>query len=203
MATHIRLKAGLLSIILILLFILPASAAAQIEFKLAWDPNAEDDIDGYDIYIRDGYTGSAYKIIGDVYVDELADPDNPMVVITDLYNGLVVDPDLVVFKIPEMEDGSKYYFALTAFDQEGNVSDFSRELCLEVSGSSVLECQANNSGAGGGGGGSCFIAAAACELPKVNKSSATSILIGIVLSGVVLSGIAAYIKKSEINEQLN
>jgi len=190
MITHITPKFTILSIFIILSFVLPASAAAQIEFKLAWDPNQEIDIDGYDIYFRNGYPGSAYRMIGDVYMDELADPDNPMVTITDLYNGVSVDPGLPALNIAEMEDGSQYYFALTAFDQQGNVSDFSRELCVEVTGSSVGECQANFSndsssgGGGGGGGGGCLITAAAWELPGANKKSAVSFLIGFILIGL-------------------
>jgi hypothetical protein len=190
MITLIGLKSSILSVFIILFiflcFILPASAVAQIKFKLAWDPNLEEDLDGYDIYFREGSPHSAYRMIGDVYVDELADPDNPMVTITDLYNGASVDPDLPAFNIDEMEDGSKYYFALTAFDQQGNVSDLSRDVCVEVSGSSVHGCQADygNAGGGGGGGGGCLITAAACELPGVNKNSTASFLIGFILIGL-------------------
>ena len=190
MITNIGAKSSILSIFIILYFILPASAVAQIEFKLAWDPNLEVDLDGYDIYVREGFPGSAYRMIGDVYVEELADPDNPMVTITDLYNGALVDPDLPAINITEMEDGSKYYFALTAVDQQGNVSDFSREVCVEVSGSSVHGCQADYSNANssvdsGGGGGGCLITAAACELPGVDKNSAASFFIGFILIGLV------------------
>jgi len=186
MITLIGFKSSILSIFIILCFILPASAVAQIEFKLAWDPNLEEDLDGYDIYFREGSPGSAYRMIGDVYVDELADPDNPMVTITDYFNGASVDPDLPEFNIDELEDGSKYYFALTAFDQQGSVSDFSREVCVKVSGSSVHGCQADYGNAGGGGGGGgCLISASACELPGMNKNSTASFLIGFILIGLV------------------
>ena len=66
-----------------------------------------------------------------------------------------------------MENGEIYYYAITAFDVQGNVSDFSEELCLEVIESSVTECTypksynalSNvdvNSDSGGSSGG-CFI----------------------------------------------
>lgn len=151
------LKQGI--IVLVLLFLsLPASFASQpIEFKIGWDANLEEDLDGYEIFFREGHPGSNYKMIGDVYVDELADPDNPMVTITDLYNGVLADPTTPAFTVAQFDDNSTYYFALKAFDKDGNMSEFSQELCLEVSDTSVAECRSVNSvaesGGGGGGGG--------------------------------------------------
>ena len=73
--------------------------------------------------------------------------------------------------ITELEDGSKYYLAVTAYDVEGNESDYSNELCVQVAGLSVSECRsadgsvdnsdsgdndsgsADSGGGGGGGGG--------------------------------------------------
>ena len=43
--------------------------------------------------------------------------------------------------ITELEDDSKYYFAVTAFDVEGIESDYSKELCVQVAGISVTECR--------------------------------------------------------------
>jgi hypothetical protein len=112
-----------------------------------------------------------------VYVDELEDPDNPTVAITDLYNGLLTDLITPVVRMTELANNSTYRFVLTAFDTQGKTSDFSEELCVEVIGTSVVECRSGASGsdgsaendadsdsvsengAGSGSGGGCFIAA--------------------------------------------
>ncbi len=77
-----------------LFFDRPTFAFKTFEFKFAWDANIEADLDGYQIYIRDGVSDSPYQLIADVYLDELLDPENPMVTIT-----------------RELSDNSKYYFA--------------------------------------------------------------------------------------------
>lgn len=133
---------------------LPIMASEIVEFKLAWDANSEEDLDGYEIYAREGVSGSPYKLIGEVYVDELAEPDNPMVTITDLYNGVFAGPAI---RMTELADNSTYYFALTAFDTQGNISDLSKELCVEITGSSAIECRSAANGGDSGGGGGCFI----------------------------------------------
>ena len=146
---------------------LPTTASGQAEFILGWDANDEADLDGYEIYFREGVSGSTYKFLAEVYVDELEDPDNPMVTIADLDNDLLTDRIKPVVGMTELTNSSTYHFALTAFDTQGKTSDFSEELCVEVVGSSVVECRsADNSadsGSGGGGGG-CFIAASSFGL---------------------------------------
>lgn len=145
----------------------PTAAYATIEFKLAWDANAEEDLDGYEIYYRT--SNSDYELLADVYLDELEDPDNPMVTITDLYNGVLPDSSIPVVNVPAlaMADGETYYFALTAFNVQGNTSDFSKELCVEVTGSSVTECRSlNSSDDSGGGGGGCFISTTDYKINK-------------------------------------
>ena len=150
-----------------LVFVNSSDASEPIEFILAWDANAEEDIDGYEIYFRNPY--SDFVLLGDVYVEELADPDNPMVTITDVYNGGPSNLTIPSVKLPTsaMENGEIYYFAITAFDGQGNISDFSEEICLEVVESSVTECVYShslhalssvdvNSDSGGSSGG-CFI----------------------------------------------
>jgi hypothetical protein len=107
-----------------LFFDQPTFASETIEFKLAWDANTEADLDGYQIYFRDGISGSVYQMIGDVHVDELVDPDNPMHTVT-----------------AELTDNSKYYFAITASDTHGKISDFSEEACAEITGSTVTACR--------------------------------------------------------------
>jgi hypothetical protein len=150
-----------------LVFVNSSDASDPIEFILAWDANAEEDLDGYEIYFSNSY--SDFVLLGDVYVEELADPDNPMVTITDVYNGVPSNLTIPSVKLPisAMKNGEIYYYAITAFNVQGNVSDFSEEICLEVIESSVTECAyplTNNVLSGvdvnsdsGGGSGGCFI----------------------------------------------
>jgi hypothetical protein len=152
---------------------LPAAASESPEFILGWDANEEADLDGYEIYFKKGVSGSEYKFLAEVYVDELEDPDNPMVTITDLYNDLLTDLVTPVVKMAELVNNSTYHFSLTAFNTQGKTSDFSEEVCVEVIGTSVVECGSADSGSesdgsaenssGGGSGGGCFITAPSFE----------------------------------------
>ena len=145
----------------------PSTASGPTEFILGWDANEEADLDGYEVYFRKGVPGATYKFLAEVYVDELEDPDNPTVTITNLYNGLLTDLITPVVRMAELENNSTYHFALTAFDTQGKTSDFSEELCVEVIETSVVECRSEDSGSDGsaengadsGSGGGCFIAA--------------------------------------------
>ena len=69
-----------------------------------------------------------------------------MVTITDVYNGLLTDIITPVVRTAELANNSTYHFALTAFDTQGQTSDFSEELCVEVIGTSVVECGSVDSG---------------------------------------------------------
>ena len=163
-----------------------STASGPTEFILGWDANEEADLDGYEVYFRKGVLGATYKFLAEVYVDELEDPDNPTVTITNLYNGLLTDLITPVVRMAELANNSTYHFALTAFDTQGKTSDFSEELCVEVIETSVVECRFADNGSDGsaengadsgggsdgndsdgsaengadsGSGGGCFIAA--------------------------------------------
>ena len=84
-----------------LVFVNSSDASEPIEFILAWDANAEENLDGYEIYFSNSY--SDFVLLGDVYVEELADPDNPMVTITDVYNGVPSDLIIPSVKLPTSE----------------------------------------------------------------------------------------------------
>lgn len=131
-----------------LVFPLNSTASGPAEFILGWDANSEADLDGYEIYFRKGVPGATYKFLAEVYVNELEDPDNPTVTITDLYNGLLTDLITPVVRMAELANNSTYLFALTAFDTQGKTSDFSEELCVEVIGTSVVECRSADSDSG-------------------------------------------------------
>ena len=169
------------SVSISLFFVQPTTAYAAIDFKLTWDANTEGDLEGYEIYYRT--SNSDYEFLGDVYLDELTDPDNPMVTITNLYNGVLPDSSIPVVNVSAlaMVDGETYFFAVTAFDVQGDTSDFSEKLCLEVTGSSVAGCRSLNSSddsGGGGGGGGCFIATTTYGFRKAEIFSALTLLLG-------------------------
>jgi hypothetical protein len=98
----------------------PRQAASAL--TLAWDPNTEYDLAGYNIYY--GIQPGNYDSITDV-------------------------GNVTQYTVSNLEAGTQYYFAVTAYDTSGNESDFSEE----VSGSSTFI----DSDSGGG----CFIATAA------------------------------------------
>ena len=156
-----------------LFFEQPTIASETIEFKLAWDANTEADLDGYEIYFRDVVSGSLYQKIGDVFVEELMDPDNPMVTITNLFKGgYPVTPSI---SINELSNNSKYYFAITAFDTQRNISDFSEEVCAEITGSTATECRVDEIiGCGGArGSGIWYWDAAESEWAQMTSETTT------------------------------
>jgi hypothetical protein len=131
----------------ILLF--PAITSAY-DLRLAWDSNTEPDLEGYKLYGRQDDSDSDLNLIDTYPEEELSDPLNPMIEVTDLEYEVV------------------YEFAVTAYDTNGNESDYSDSVIVqngefidsgEVSSSGTLSSGETNSG--GSGGGACFIAIAA------------------------------------------
>jgi uncharacterized membrane protein YgcG len=133
--------------VLVLLFF--ATPALSVDVTLAWDSNGEADLDGYGVYFKQGEPGPPYDLFGYVSLQELNDPDNPEMTVTGL------------------EQGSSYYFAVTAYDTAGNESGYSAPVCAQI-GDQILPCPSSSSsgssgdsggssGGGGGGGGGCFI----------------------------------------------
>jgi hypothetical protein len=109
--------------------------ALAAEVTLAWDPNSETDLAGYGIYFRKSTNGPPYDLFGYVTLADLQDANNP------------------TFTLTNLEKGFQYFFAATAYDTDGNESDYSNSVCAEVSDNIEL-C---GGGGGGGGGGGCFI----------------------------------------------
>jgi hypothetical protein len=94
---------SLLASLLILFQLATSVHSAQV--TLAWDPNTEPDVTGYRIY---------YSFLSDQY-DYSADVGNQ-----------------TSFTLASLQDGKTYYFAATAYDQEGNESDFSNEVVFNA-----------------------------------------------------------------------
>jgi len=152
------LSAGLFFSILTLL---PSSALAA-DVTLAWNPNSEDHVEGYGVYFSQDDSGPPYNLFGYVALNELSDSSSP------------------AFTVTGLENGARYYFAVTAYDTTGNESDFSNSVCADV-GDVITPCVSANTGSGGetgsggaanaggsgssggGGGGGCFIESSAAH----------------------------------------
>jgi hypothetical protein len=120
------------------------SSSAAYQIILAWDPNTEPDLEGYVLYGKQGSPDPPFDYVDSYPEVDLADPLNPRAVITDL------------------ESDVTYFFAVTAYDTEGNQSDYSN--VVSVLNGNMIETDGNSNGNGGGGGsggGGCFINTAA------------------------------------------
>ena len=115
------------------------SSSAADQIILSWNPNTEPDLEGYVLYGKQGSSEPPFDYV-DTYPEvDLADPLNPRAVITDLENDVT------------------YYFAVTAYDTEGNESDYSNIVSVSKSNGIDVGGNSNGDGGGGGGGGGCFI----------------------------------------------
>jgi hypothetical protein len=122
------------------------------DVRIAWDPNSEEDLQGYGVYFSSGIYGPPYSLVGYVELSELDNENSP------------------TFLISGLTTGAKYSLAVTAYDAEGNESYYSSPVCIEV-GVGQIQCTAldassstssgDSGGGGGGGGGGCFISTAA------------------------------------------
>jgi len=108
--------------------------AQGFEVTLAWDPNQEPDLIGYNVYVNDVSYDPSYYQLDTVSLDEI-DPDNPMYTAT------------------ELKENLQYCFVVTAYDFEGFESGFSNEVCV-LNGQEIVSKSVQ---ASGGGGGGCFI----------------------------------------------
>jgi hypothetical protein len=160
--------------IILLLIVLSVAPAFSADVRLAWDPNSEDDLNGYGVYFNSGNFGPPYNLAGYVEVAELADPDSPSFVVTGLTTG------------------ARYSFAVTAYDTDGNESYYSSPVCVEV-GVGQIQCSSldasssTSSGGGsggGGGGGGCFIASAAAASGASPWAGVASAFSSVVLLGL-------------------
>jgi uncharacterized membrane protein YgcG len=146
---------------------------------LGWDANSEPDLEGYAIYRNPDSSGPPYKYDDTLPEDDLSDPLHPMVTLTGL------------------NEKTKYYVAVTAYDAEGNESYFSNEICFEVVDSTISNCTTSSTasgsssgssgggsggGGGGGGGGWCFISSVADESNGLPVMFFVLVVVGLVLS---------------------
>ncbi len=129
-----------------------APASAPLEITIAWDPNTDEELAGYGIYVKNS-PDEPFRLLDDLYLDELEDPQNPMVTLT------------------QLEEGFTYYFSVTAFGKDGQESYYSKSVCAQVNEASISRCSSGSSGGGGGGGGGggCFITSASGNWKTLNS----------------------------------
>lgn len=183
--------------LLLSLFVTPAGA---YDVVIAWDPNDEPNLAGYVLYVDDGISEILYEYIDSYPLEEL-DPQNPRVKITDLSEDLA------------------YYFVVTAYDADGNESDYSDEICVingepcpqswlayreqpvnpaSVSTNKATSSSAGSFGSSGGSGGSeCFIS-------TINYTEKNTRLISqkqtfLLLAFLILMGIIQLLNKTCTN----
>ena len=119
------------------------AAAQGAEVTLAWDPNDEPDLAGYNVYVNQVGPGPPYYQFNTVSLAEI-EPDNPLYTATGL------------------KEESYYCFVVTAYDAEGFESGYSNEVCV-LNGQQVVFNSAQYSVGDGGGGGGCFISISSDE----------------------------------------
>jgi len=147
---------------------------------IGWDPNDEPDLEGYAVYYNMGSPGPPYEYSKDFPENKLADPLNPVVTVTGL------------------QEDTKYYVAVTAYDNDGNESSYSDDVCVQIVDSAIEACSSSasasgSSGGGGGGGGggfACFISTTCAQTP--NSLSSTHPYI--IASGAFLFLLLAAVK---------
>ena len=140
------------------------SPSYAVNVTLGWDPNDEPDLEGYKVYHNIGEPGPPYKHRTTVPETRLPDPLNPIV------------------KLTGLQEDTKYFVAVTAYDTDGNESDYSNDVWLQIMDPAIGACSASTgsssggsgdreSGSGGGGSGgsvSCFISSAGLKTASPN-----------------------------------
>jgi uncharacterized membrane protein YgcG len=148
---------GRFALVLVFFFLCFSLSDAKT-VTLAWNSNDEPDLEGYIVYRNVDSPGPPYR-----YSDELPEED-------------LANPLYPIVKITGLQENKKYYVAVTAYDTEGNESNYSNNVCFQIVDSTISACSssaiqsgssagsssaaASGSSSGGGGGSSCFISTA-------------------------------------------
>jgi hypothetical protein len=112
-----------------------AGVACSATVTVAWDPNPEPTVAGYNMYY--GTSSGRYTNSVDVGSETRC-------------------------AISALQEGVTYYLAVTAYDGSGNQSGYSDEIVYTVpSGADPAPSPGSSAASGGSGGGGCFIATAA------------------------------------------
>lgn len=155
-----------------LMVLLSVELASAADLTLAWDSNQESDLEGYGVYFNKGTSGPPYNLFGYITTGELTNPSNP------------------VFTVTGLDKGARYYFAVTAYDTEGNESYFSNSVCADV-GDVIAPCSSagggGGSGGGSGGGAGCFIGTASADTGHFNGGLVALTALGCMVAGLILT----------------
>lgn len=94
------------------MLLLPIVGQAQEPpfIQLAWNPNTEEDLAGYRLYV--GQASGQYEVTFPLPLADVQDPTNPSWTV----------------EYPPFLDGGTFFFALTAYDQAGQESGYSNEV---------------------------------------------------------------------------
>ncbi len=127
-----------------------------VDVTLAWSPNTESDVEGYNLYYKMGLNGAPYNGVG------ATEGDAPITISTDeLYN-----PEQPEFTIHGLNENETYHFVLTAYDIDGYESAYSDEVSFNSADYDTINSENPDDLIGdgsfdGGDSGGCFIATAA------------------------------------------
>ena len=142
------------------------------DLTIAWDPNREPNLDGYTVYYKKYSPGPPYDYVGDLPLSTFVNPDKPVTQITNLENDI------------------NYYFALTAYDTDGNESSFSTNLCASSDGQTILNCtppasssHSNSSGSSSSAG--CFIQSSGGPASILQILLVLAIILSVMLPAVL------------------
>lgn len=163
---------------LLVICAVPLPAANAKNVTIGWDANSEPDLEGYVVYRNTDSPGPPYDSADTLPEDNLANPLRPKATLTGL------------------EEGKEYYVALTAYNTEGDESNFSNDVCVEVvngvvelcsqSAAPVASSGSSSRGGGGGGHGACFITTAGTEASMFSQWVAQPVIRSQVLAMLFL-----------------
>lgn len=186
-------------VLYLLIFVLITSSAFAASVTLGWGPNPEPDLEGYVIYRNIGSPFPPYEYLKTLPESELANPLYPKATIT------------------ELQEGKKYYIALTAYNTEGAESGYSDSVCIQVVENLIQECSSTarpgkstgiNADSGSGGSSGCLISSTKFELNKILLESILKhfglcgfiILVIFILLGLGIYG--KYCFREQFNEPI-
>ena len=117
------------------------SPALAKDYTLAWEANAEPNLEGYKIYYSVDWPGPPYDGLHPFYPHS----DSPI----DVGN-------ITEYTLHDLEEDHVYYFVVTAYDSDGNESGYSNQVSTaDVDDSD--EFRSFSSGDSGPGATACFI----------------------------------------------
>jgi hypothetical protein len=167
------------SALLLVFAVFLSSPSYAVNVTFGWDPNDEPDLEGYKVYRNIGSPGPPYKYRTTLQENKLADPLNPMVTLTGL------------------KEDTKYYVALTAYDNDGNESSYSDDVCVQVVDSAIEVCSSSSGstpssssssgGGGGSGGGVCFISTTCAHTPNSPSSTHPYLIASVAFLFILLA----------------